>query len=509
MKLKKLTLQNFRGYKDPISVCFSDFTAFVGKNDIGKSTILEAMDIFFNDGKGVIKIDKADVNIVAARENNVETCITAVFDDLPDRVIIDATHETSLIAEYLLNGDGMLEVVKKYNNAGAPKTYIRAKHPTSEHCRDLLSKKISELQRIVDTQHIECENRAISAALRSAIWSYYAEDLALDEVEIDVSKEDAKRIWDKLSQYLPMYSLFQSDRKNDDGDSEVQDPLKEAVKQILADPELLATLEHVAEEVTRKLTEVSTRTLEKLREMDPSIAESLTPSIPSTRALKWADVFKNVSITGDDIPINKRGSGVKRLILLNFFRAEAEKHAGENGTTNLIYAIEEPETSQHQSNQIALISALKTIAARGNAQIIITTHSSTVVKELAFDDLRLFSVNEAGIKTITNVQSGQMCYPSLNEINFTAFEAPTIEYLNELYGYLEYNAWMSEYKSQAPTRPYDKLDRHGVQVTQHISTAEYVRHQIHHPENHLNPPYTTQELYDSIVSLRTFIQSKV
>lgn len=36
----------------------SDFVAIVGKNDIGKSTILEALNIFFNDGKGIIPIDK-------------------------------------------------------------------------------------------------------------------------------------------------------------------------------------------------------------------------------------------------------------------------------------------------------------------------------------------------------------------------------------------------------------------------------------------------------------------
>ena len=54
-------------------------------------------------------------------------------------------------------------------------------------------------------------------------------------MEIDASKEDAKAIWNKLSTYMPVYSLFQSDRKNSDGDSESQDPLQEAVKEIVQD----------------------------------------------------------------------------------------------------------------------------------------------------------------------------------------------------------------------------------------------------------------------------------
>ena len=62
MKIKNVAIKNFRGYSDEINSDFEDLTAFVGKNDIGKSTILEALDIFFNDGKGVTKLDKADLN---------------------------------------------------------------------------------------------------------------------------------------------------------------------------------------------------------------------------------------------------------------------------------------------------------------------------------------------------------------------------------------------------------------------------------------------------------------
>ena len=149
---------------------------------------------------------------------------------------------------------------------------------------------------------------------------------------------------------MPVYSLFQSDRKNSDADSEIQDPLKEAVKEILNDENLKTTLNQVADEVHSKLNNVSSRTLAKLKEMDPAIANSLTPVIPPTDSLKWADVFKAVSISGDDIPINKRGSGVRRLILLSFFRAEVERRIRENDNSGVIYAIEEPETSQHNEN---------------------------------------------------------------------------------------------------------------------------------------------------------------
>ena len=46
LKIKRLILENFRGYKEKTEITFEDLTALVGKNDAGKSTILETLDIF-------------------------------------------------------------------------------------------------------------------------------------------------------------------------------------------------------------------------------------------------------------------------------------------------------------------------------------------------------------------------------------------------------------------------------------------------------------------------------
>lgn len=273
MKIELIKIKNFRSYKEETVICFDDLTVLIGRNDIGKSTILEALDIFFNDGSGVIKIDKTDVNIQSSKNGDNETVISVFFSELPASIIIDSAVETTLASEYMLNSEGLLEVVKRYKNGGKASVYIRAKHPTNPACKDLLLKKNADLKRIITGKDIECENQSINATMRRAIWEHYADSLDLQNIEIDVSKEDAKKVWEKLSSYMPVYSLFQADRKNSDGDSEVQDPLKEAVKQIINDVELQQTLASVAEIVETKLKEVSSRTLEKLREMDPAVAK--------------------------------------------------------------------------------------------------------------------------------------------------------------------------------------------------------------------------------------------
>jgi predicted ATP-dependent endonuclease of OLD family len=508
MKIRKLKIKNFRGYCDETIVDFDDLTAFIGKNDMGKSSVLEALDVFFNEGKGIIKLDKDDVNVFARANEDNDISISVSFSDLPDRVIIDATNETTLANEYLLNSDGLLEVVKKYHNGGNAKVFIRAYHPTNPDCSDLLLKKDSELRRIIESKQIICDNRSLNARMRASIWQHYNEDLQLNVVDIDITKGDTKSIWEKIQRYLPLYSLFQSDRKNSDGDSEVQDPLKEAVKEILRDEELQQTLLEVASTVELKLREVSTRTLEKLREMSPDIANTLNPVIPSASGLRWADVFKNVSIASDEnIPINKRGSGSKRLILLNFFRAEVERRQSEQNATSVIYAIEEPETSQHSDNQKKLIKALEALSTATNTQVIITTHSATIVKELGFNNIRIIRMDEAH-KVIENTLPNQLPYPSLNEVNYLAFSEISEEYHNELYGYIEEQGLLASYKYEKPLVQYVRVLRDGTTRNDRITMTEYIRHQIHHPENTYNVRFNDNDLKDSIEAMRLFIATQ-
>ncbi len=507
MKIKEIRLANFRSYKEEITVNFNDLNVFVGKNDTGKSTILEALDIFFNENKGVIKIDKDDVNKQAKNEGNTEIKISVVFEDLPETLTIDSANPTTLSDEYVLNKDGYLEITKKYPNAGKEKIFIKANHPTNTGCSDLLLKKISDLKKIL-ADNIECEDKTKSAVIRKAIWNHFSADLQLNEIEIELAKLDAKNTWEQLKNYMPLFSLFQSDRKNSDGDSEVQNPMKLAVQEILKDVELKRSLDNVAKEVEAKLNEVVTKTLEKLNEMNPEIADSLTPVIPSAESLKWVDVFKSVSITGDeDIPINKRGSGVKRLILLNFFRAEAERRRSEQNVPDIIYAIEEPETSQHPNHQRKLIEAFIELSKTDNTQILLTTHSPSIVKLLEFDHLKLIKEDE--VKEIVNVERGDLPYPSLNEVNYLAFGESNDEYHNELYGFIESESELNNFKSRETKISYNKIMRNGNINTVQIILSEYIRHQIHHPENTNNSRFTNEQLQQSIGLMRDFIKENV
>ena len=510
MKLLEIVLSNFRGYKNTTRISFdSSITALVGKNDMGKSTILDALDLFFNDGKGIVKNDPSDINIDSEKQ---EFEITAVFSDLPDKVVVDSSFQTSLKDEYLLNKENNLEIKKIFNGKKCSATLIKALHPTNPKCNNLHQEKKNELKAIIKENHIECDNLNVNAVMRNAIWNAFIENLQLNEVYLDVnSGDDTKRIWEKLISFLPVYSLFQSDRNNSDNDREIQDPLKIAVAQFIKDDEVQKKLREITLHVEKKLKEVSDRTLSKLREMDEEIANSLTPVLPSSESLKWADIFtKSVSITSDDeIPINKRGSGVRRLILINFFRAEAERMQESSNGKGIIYAIEEPETSQHFKNQRVLMDALIKLSKLKNTQIIITTHSGVVVKKLDYENLRLVLNNTDGEKCVECVKKGMLLYPSLNEINYTSFDEITDEYHNELFGFIIEQGWLSEYESGKETRPYIRLNKDGSTKNETKTLSHYIRDVYHHPENTNNKKYTDEELSYSIIEMREFIKSKV
>lgn len=507
MKIKTVKLHNFRGYKD-ISIDFDDLTAFVGKNDIGKSTILEALDIFFNESKGVIKLEPSDLNIEAKQNDDKSLSIGVEFTDLPDTVILDATANTTFAEEHMLNSRGYLEIIKRFPTTSKAVMSIRAEQPIMPNGEILINLTNKELKSIVEKEHIPCENRASNPLLRHAIWDAMGEGAKKEEVEIELNSTDGKKIAESVQKLLPAYALFQSDRSNTESDKEIQDPLKTSVARLIKEGGLEDKLNDIAQNVHKCLKDVADNTLAKLNELDPSLADSIKPVLPDTNTLKWADVFKNVSIAGEDgIPINKRGSGLRRMILLSFFRAEAERVAQEKGGQGMIYAIEEPETSQHGSYQKLLIESLKSLACQG-CQIIITTHSSQVVKSLKFSQVRLV-MNDNGSRTVKSVEEDLLPIPSLNEVNYLAFGEISEEYHIELYSYIDSMGYLNELSKGLQTYQYIRLySKKGTTELQQLCLPTKLRHMMHHKENKHNGNYTPEQLRESIEIMRSFLARK-
>lgn len=383
MILEELKIKNFRGYKSETIIPISDLTTFIGKNDAGKSSILEALEIFFNND--LVTCEREDLNI-HSDDNKME--ITCVFNKLPDELIIDSTISTNLEKEYLLNRNKRLEIKKVFQaTATKPKEkiYIVCNHPSVDKGCDLLDLRNSELKERAEVLNIPKSNydRRINSSIRNAIWSSF-DDLQIVETALFVDKEDTKKIYACLEKYLPIYALFQSDRQSKDDDKEVTDPMKLAIQQALS--ELNEEIEFIKNKVKEKAIDTANRTLSKLQEMSPDLAKELIPDFKAEP--KFDSQFKLTIKSEDNIAVNKRGSGVRRLILLNFFRAEAERLRENHTNRQIIFAFEEPETSQHPDHQEILIKAFNELANSGNSQVILTTHTPALACQVPLKSLR-------------------------------------------------------------------------------------------------------------------------
>lgn len=396
MKIKKIILENFRCFYGTVEIPVDDFTVFIGKNDQGKSSIFEAVDIFINEGKGIVKIDDEDLNKKAKEEGKDNFKIGIIFKFFQDKIIIDATNPTTLKDEYLLNNDGDLEIWKIFKKGKVIETFIRCNHPQNdEFLRDLLKKKIKELQKFVDENNINMQNldKRKSADIRKAIRDYYKNrngELHLGVINIKIDEEGLKEIWPKIQKYLPIYTLFHSDRKNVDQDAEIQDPLKAKIEQIFKRDEIQQKLAEIANEIDKEIREIADTTIKKFQDLtNSSVSVNIKPNIPEVASLKWKDVYKGIGFnTDNDIPLNKRGSGIRRLVLVSSFLAEVEKKTTNHSINHIIYAIEEPETSLHPDLQMNLINALTELSQDKNYQILISTHSPALIRLLEASSIR-------------------------------------------------------------------------------------------------------------------------
>ncbi|MFD9872802.1 ATP-binding protein [[Kitasatospora] papulosa] len=391
MKLIEASIRNFRGVGDRLTVTFDDFTALAGMNNSGKSTLLEALDIFFSDKTP----DREDL-CKYAEESVVE--IECVFANPPKSLILDSQAITSLADEHLLTASGLLTIQKRYNcGLATPKlTEVSAicNHPDADGYRDLLRLKNADLKKRAIELDIDLSNvnKTSNVELRRAIRAACS-DLEISETEVPLlsAKEDGKRIWESLRKEMPHFALFRADRSSTDQDSEAQDPIRAAINQAVNRHR--EALDEIAKEIQGAIQPILDETVRQMGEINPEMASTLTPRPASP---KWESVFK-VGLTDEDtVPVNKWGSGSRRLLLMSFFRAQVASVSTDAQNQHTIYAIEEPETALHPNMQRKLLLNLLTLGEIEHSQVVITTHSPSLARMIPIQGLRRVAREEGG-----------------------------------------------------------------------------------------------------------------
>jgi AAA15 family ATPase/GTPase len=198
------------------------------------------------------------------------------------------------------------------------------------------------------------------------------------------------------------------------------------------------------------------------------------------------------------IPLGNLGSGYEMIfsLLYSFYLAQQSKK-------QLIILIDEPELHLHPSLQEKFVNFLLEISK--DVQIIITSHSPLIVKQLSSNDKVKIRVIKKG-QEVLDIKERVLPYISANETNFLAFDLATEEYHNELFEELRYNNgdkgiknfdndFFVGTKGEAKTFPWMG---HPNEVSEHT----FFRNQIHHQRDNGKTSYS--DLKRSIEKLRTF-----
>lgn len=200
------------------------------------------------------------------------------------------------------------------------------------------------------------------------------------------------------------------------------------------------------------------------------------------------------------------GSGVEMILTLLLLKSIAGESKG-----SIIYLIDEPELHLHPKAQDKLIELL--MKESKDKQIILSTHSPYIFKnclnkKVGFIILRRDAKNKIELDYANLGGWGKFPWsPSWGEINFHAYGLATIEFHNELYGYIQeatqnftVNA-MDNYlvgKGLLQNKNWIKIQNGNPEPPINATLQTYIRNSIHHPENTANAPFTPQELKTSI-----------
>lgn len=101
----------------------------------------------------------------------------------------------------------------------------------------------------------------------------------------------------------------------------------------------------------------------------------------------------------------------------------------------MIILIDEPELHLHPKIQQKFVEFLLQISK--TAQVIITTHSALLIKQLSYNDF-VKTIILKNDTSFSKIEDRKLSYISSNETNYLAFNLATEEYHNELYEELFY-----------------------------------------------------------------------
>jgi len=344
MRINKIHIKNYRSIKDSTEISVTKLFALIGKNNTGKSAIVEAIQVFWGK-KPLMESDfhkgtKDPIEVIITIRDYSDSSSFQKYQDVNGDIMVSfkATAE-DIKGEYFIKGTKAkvadikallpnLLVIPAIRNP-QNETTAGTKSYLKELTASFIDLSSSHRQKIEEIEKIS------------------AKDLTVDQINIlleDKIKNRTNQVSDKVSLYF-------------------QDAL-----------------------------------------LDSTISLEINPEGDLSKAISFNTNLIDPHLGKNMIKVNilTCGTGLQSMAILSLLQAYAdiEKH------TESIMLIEEPEVYLHPELQRKMFSVLRKIAK--NTQVIYTTHSPIMISELWADDsVRLIKRNN-GETVISNIEIEQV-----------------------------------------------------------------------------------------------------
>ena len=373
MKISRIEITNYRGIKDTQEVPLNNFSSIVGKNDSGKSIILNAIASFLNPKE--YPITQSDYN---NSEEPIEIACTFQADKLAELL-------TSKIKSKIKKGDGLEEFIGDLMIDGKLKIKKSVKAPKkgfdteqvlmtdydSEDFAFLYGRSDEDLTATVNSSGIAIpvQGKGRNSKLEKIkhIKDYCnSQGIARTQKYIDDEY--------KLCALLPDVELFKADYGLEADTKFKSNSVSEIIEYLEEESQRKRKLAIIEEEIAGEMKKEAQSVKSYIDEYVANLQKvEIKPTIVWKDAIKSVDVSFQFDGDSKPIPMSHKGAGYRRLFMVARFRYLAEKNKG----LNVIYLIEEPETFLHPSAQNDLLNAFRDLAE--DNQVIITTHSPVFV----------------------------------------------------------------------------------------------------------------------------------
>lgn len=357
MRIKKIKVQNYRGIRNSGWIEFNEINAIVGKNDAGKSSILHAINEFYNESK--LLAGNKYFGAVNGEATEIEICFMG--------------EELRGVSKVLLDPDGFLHLRKVAQGVGETyKKYIIVEDFGKTEYKNifqLTTAKYSSLYRALEKDIPEVIDMDVITELANELVGV---EISFVEEEYEVKGSILKGF---LEEILPQFSLFLADTDLDTSTSSFQNQFKKIVTN---------TIEAHITEFSNLQDEVSSTLIGEINKIGQYMEthySGLTELKPNI-SYEWQklinfDVIMKDS-NGYEVNLSNKGTGIQRLFMVSYFQYLAEQTAEDD--RSYIFVIEEPETFLHPGAQRTLLDSLKHISEVH--QVIITTHSPVFASEI-------------------------------------------------------------------------------------------------------------------------------